>query len=232
MDALVQLSTGARFGRLVVLGDGGRTDRGAVMVLCMCDCGRRRAVLASRLRTGKAKSCGCLRAEIIAGSQPLREADPLHLRAALLPSLCFHRRRQAALLYVEGRRVAEIAKAMGTSAGSVRYLLRSARLAVASQQATEPEHRLSSVDTAPGEDPLRQSPLPALRAHLSARQLEVVLPFRAGASQVDIARSQGVSKATVTILLRRARATLLGKVARSAAEVVARQPVPRGHDRR
>lgn len=49
---------GQRHGRLIVLNpvEGSRPVRW----LCVCDCGKERAVLGTDLRTGKARSCGCL----------------------------------------------------------------------------------------------------------------------------------------------------------------------------
>jgi len=51
---------GERFGRLVALEIVGRENR--VMVWrCQCDCGKTRDVAVVRLRSGKTRSCGCLR---------------------------------------------------------------------------------------------------------------------------------------------------------------------------
>lgn len=55
---------GRRFGRLVVVG---RVENGAcgkVRWLCRCDCGVEVEVFASGLRSGRTRSCGCLRREL------------------------------------------------------------------------------------------------------------------------------------------------------------------------
>jgi len=49
-----------RFGKLVILFEYG-VKKGQVWYMARCDCGVRKAVLGSRLRSGKTKSCGCLR---------------------------------------------------------------------------------------------------------------------------------------------------------------------------
>jgi hypothetical protein len=52
--------TGQRFGRLVASCDTGERKRGRVIWLCRCDCGREVSVRADNLRSGSARSCGCL----------------------------------------------------------------------------------------------------------------------------------------------------------------------------
>jgi hypothetical protein len=56
--------TGKRFGRLIVLGPGGRVKKGRVIWLCECDCGKTRRVYGYNLRTGNTQSCGCWHREI------------------------------------------------------------------------------------------------------------------------------------------------------------------------
>lgn len=53
--------TGERFGKLLVLR---RADsrNGRTRWLCRCDCGNEKEVAAQALKSGKTKSCGCLRA--------------------------------------------------------------------------------------------------------------------------------------------------------------------------
>lgn len=54
--------SGRRFGRLLVLK---RTNQpGRVRYHCTCDCGTDVVVSADKLRSGKTRSCGCLRKEI------------------------------------------------------------------------------------------------------------------------------------------------------------------------
>lgn len=53
--------TGKRFGRLVVLEQAGKTDRGAYLWLCQCDCGNTTVTKSGNLISGHTKGCGCLR---------------------------------------------------------------------------------------------------------------------------------------------------------------------------
>lgn len=55
--------TGARFGRLAVLGYAGK-DRGIHRWLCRCDCGGEKAARADHLRNGRTSSCGCYNREL------------------------------------------------------------------------------------------------------------------------------------------------------------------------
>ena len=57
--------TGQRFGRLTVVVDLGRRN-GGVIWRCICSCGKLTEVVASSLRSGNTKSCGCLPRERIA----------------------------------------------------------------------------------------------------------------------------------------------------------------------
>ena len=57
--------TGKRFGRLVVIGEAGRSPHGGnVIWQCQCDCGQSRSVLSTSLRLGDTRSCGCLQVEL------------------------------------------------------------------------------------------------------------------------------------------------------------------------
>ena len=53
-----------RFNRWLVLEEAGRDKHRNVLWLCICDCGTVRLVTGNSLRTGKSKSCGCLRDEL------------------------------------------------------------------------------------------------------------------------------------------------------------------------
>lgn len=56
--------TGQRFGRLVVIKQEGsklNSSNGHMRWLCKCDCGKEATVEGSQLRTGRSRSCGCLR---------------------------------------------------------------------------------------------------------------------------------------------------------------------------
>lgn len=50
---------GMRFGRLLVINEHSRSTDGTVYWLCVCDCGKHKAVIGTSLRAGRAKSCGC-----------------------------------------------------------------------------------------------------------------------------------------------------------------------------
>lgn len=52
---------GKRFGKLVVIGNGKKTNRGRATYRCKCDCGNEKDVEGYELKNGKIKSCGCLR---------------------------------------------------------------------------------------------------------------------------------------------------------------------------
>lgn len=53
-----------RYGRLVVVSDGYIGKSGHVSFQCQCDCGKRIEVYGSSLKSGRTKSCGCLRKEM------------------------------------------------------------------------------------------------------------------------------------------------------------------------
>ncbi len=55
--------TGRRFGRLLVVGDCGKNDKGRHYWKCECTCGNKTLVEESHLKTGHTKSCGCFRRE-------------------------------------------------------------------------------------------------------------------------------------------------------------------------
>lgn len=54
---------GKRFGRLTATGYAGK-KAGMHRWTCLCDCGKETVVGQTLLQTGKAKSCGCLQAEV------------------------------------------------------------------------------------------------------------------------------------------------------------------------
>ncbi|KKN91257.1 hypothetical protein LCGC14_0221250 [marine sediment metagenome] len=64
MPKLIDL-TGKRFGRLVVICRDKKNRFGTLCWLCLCDCGKEKIILCGSLKSGKTKSCGCLRKEII-----------------------------------------------------------------------------------------------------------------------------------------------------------------------
>ena len=64
MSRIIDL-VGQKFGRLTVLEEAGRSNRGSVRWLCECDCEEktRKVILGRSLRSGVTKSCGCLKVE-------------------------------------------------------------------------------------------------------------------------------------------------------------------------
>lgn len=50
---------GKRFGKLSVLLEGGRRSNGAVLWLCVCDCGKVGLFRSDKLQSGRTRSCGC-----------------------------------------------------------------------------------------------------------------------------------------------------------------------------
>ena len=66
----VTVSTGTRFGRWIVLGQGTPlvervTGCARQRLRCRCDCGSTRDVMKSRRRSGKSRSCGCLQKTLV-----------------------------------------------------------------------------------------------------------------------------------------------------------------------
>lgn len=81
MTAMIE-RTGARFGRLTVIGRAEGRHLGQVLWLCICDCGNQKTTTGKNLQAGRVRSCGCLY------SQPKREvvgysAAHYRIRAAL-----------------------------------------------------------------------------------------------------------------------------------------------------
>lgn len=52
-----------RFGRLTAIKHAGRNERNSALWLCTCDCGNEKLVAYAELKTGRTKSCGCIRRE-------------------------------------------------------------------------------------------------------------------------------------------------------------------------
>ena len=52
---------GTRYGKLVVMREGGRDSQGCVKWVCQCDCGNIIEVSGPCLRQGNTKSCGCVK---------------------------------------------------------------------------------------------------------------------------------------------------------------------------
>jgi hypothetical protein len=57
---------GQVFGRLIVIGYSGRTKSGVNLWLCRCKCGTEKAIRQYDLKSGRVKSCGCLKRETTA----------------------------------------------------------------------------------------------------------------------------------------------------------------------
>jgi hypothetical protein len=52
-----------KFGKLTVVKEHGRNEKGVLLWLCECDCGNEKIASGGSLRSGNTKSCGCLRKE-------------------------------------------------------------------------------------------------------------------------------------------------------------------------
>lgn len=75
MTALTDL-TGERFGRLTVIERGPNDNTGKVQWMCECDCGATSVHRTTHLKSGRAVSCGCKRAEY--ASTTLKEVNRTH----------------------------------------------------------------------------------------------------------------------------------------------------------
>lgn len=53
--------TGQKFGRLTVTSCAGKTPQGQLLWNCVCECGNTHVARGSSLRSGRLRSCGCLR---------------------------------------------------------------------------------------------------------------------------------------------------------------------------
>jgi len=73
---------GQRFGRLVVQAPAGSKDTYRWWQ-CRCDCGGLAVVRSRSLRTGRTRSCGCLRRESVARARTFRRE-----RSHYIPSPC------------------------------------------------------------------------------------------------------------------------------------------------
>lgn len=56
----VKIKIGDEFGRLVVIGEAGRSKNGHIIFDCVCDCGNKVPVFGSNLRRRHTESCGCI----------------------------------------------------------------------------------------------------------------------------------------------------------------------------
>lgn len=55
--------TGKRFGRVTAVRFYDLSSNGAAQWVCRCDCGTKFVTLASSLKAGRTRSCGCYRSE-------------------------------------------------------------------------------------------------------------------------------------------------------------------------
>lgn len=60
----IKLLTGQRFGRLLVLAHLGSNKQRKSLWLCLCDCKKTSISVTDKLKSGKTKSCGCLRVDV------------------------------------------------------------------------------------------------------------------------------------------------------------------------
>lgn len=60
-----KITNGMKVGYFTVISPNGKDKNGHSVYLCRCVCGKEKNVLLSNLRSGKVKSCGCMRASLI-----------------------------------------------------------------------------------------------------------------------------------------------------------------------
>ncbi len=65
MSKIINIPLGERYGKLTVVKELNKDNRGARVWLCKCDCGNETSVNTSHLTQGSTKSCGCHRQEIL-----------------------------------------------------------------------------------------------------------------------------------------------------------------------
>ena len=69
--------TGRRFGRLTALYRDGWSNSWQAMWVCRCDCGKEVRVFKTNLMSGRSRSCGCLKADLIAERNRNRNGSTL-----------------------------------------------------------------------------------------------------------------------------------------------------------
>lgn len=62
---ITKISEGMRIGYLTVLRPNGKDRSGHILYLCRCICGKEKNILASNLKSGGIKSCGCMKKQLI-----------------------------------------------------------------------------------------------------------------------------------------------------------------------
>lgn len=68
--------TGMKFNRFTVVGKcEERNKQGAILWLCVCDCGNERKVISASLKNGNSKSCGCLQREKVVEMNKEKKVD-------------------------------------------------------------------------------------------------------------------------------------------------------------
>lgn len=84
---------GQRFGRLVVVADGGMKSHHSY-VLVLCDCGKEKLILAYSVTSGFTKSCGCLHKEITGALRRTHgeSRTPLHFVWKNMLNRCLYER--------------------------------------------------------------------------------------------------------------------------------------------
>jgi len=84
--------SGQRFGKLTVQEWAGRSTGRKALWNCLCDCGKTSTATGNQLRSGKTKSCGCLRAEEARSRMTHGQAGPTR-RTSLYNRWILMRRR-------------------------------------------------------------------------------------------------------------------------------------------
>ena len=71
-DNMKEDLTGQRFERLTVIKEADKRKGRRVTWTCLCDCGEKKDIIASNLKSGATKSCGCLQRERVSESKHRR----------------------------------------------------------------------------------------------------------------------------------------------------------------
>ena len=83
---------GQTFNRLTVIGFSHRDAQGHAYWLCECACGRRVKVESNALRSGKTRSCGCLRRDVtparVSTTQKRKDTDAKFCEGGYRRSIC------------------------------------------------------------------------------------------------------------------------------------------------
>lgn len=84
-----------KFGRLNVLNEVKQKDKdGSIKYLCLCDCGNKKIINGTSLRSGRIVSCGCYNKEIITKKEPFYK-DKLYGILSSMKQRCYNKNDKA-----------------------------------------------------------------------------------------------------------------------------------------